>query len=158
MVILCHVVFVWCQFGEHSYFVWTDLIPEPYARIPSRTSTFKVKAWDPTRPFNKPILTPLVYSMSLSCLCLDLSSMPTLCGVLDDACPPRSHHGIRLGPRVVGWAPLESRRFSWHNVRSQLTLFIVRLWHSPSLKLVIVLDELLRGTTIVRLWHTSHVN
>ena len=61
-----------------SYFIWTVLTSELHVQIPFRTSTFEVKARDPTWPFNKPIFDTLVYSLPLSRLCLIFSSIPTL--------------------------------------------------------------------------------
>ena len=123
----------WHQISKHSYFIQTDLIPELHAWIPFKTSSFEIKTQDPTRPSNKPVFATIVYSMSLSCLYLNLSSMPTLCGVLDDVRPPRSHYGHSSRPSWCWMGSTSGLPLLLSQCEGQQpTLFIVRLWHRAS--------------------------
>ena len=59
----CCGAFIRCQidtkFGEHSYFIWMDLTPKPYAQIHIGTLTSEIKARGRTQRFNKPIFGTL---------------------------------------------------------------------------------------------------
>ena len=119
------------KFGEHSYFIWTNLTLELHTQISLGTSTFEVKAWGPTRPFNEPIFDTHIYSWTISCLYLVSSSMHTLYGVFCDVSSSSiaSRHSFIL---ALIWPDGHLLKIATLLVLmwgSQHTLFTVWLWY-----------------------------